>query len=337
MSSPELVTALASFTYDEKRVPLTINKTTVDVVANLGQRMLVALARPDDLREQDENARVMEQEMMNQLTINIKARGVLESLPLCAATARGVEIVSGHHRVRGAKAAGLKEVPILLDCSGLSRSAIVSKQLAHNNIAGFDDQDIVRRLAKQITEVDDMLAAYLPKTLNVEPAPVDLDKLLAPRVTFDWKTVTFVFLPHQFTAFQQLADTVAGSHDLLGAAALEQFKPFADAMSKYGRFKNVLAIGMAIAVLTALAQRDIANGLNLEDLMNEDGEPMRKGWVDVEFLLGSAQVSPEAAIVIKKALDRMLATGTVGKKNLWQALELWAADYLASSKSGGVA
>lgn len=275
----------------------------------------------------------MEPEAFNQLVANIKRRGGLESLPYCATTERGVEIVSGHHRVRAAKAAGLKQVPLLLDTSGLSRSAIVAKQLAHNNINGFDDKDVLRRLVKHITEVDDLLEAYLPKDLNVEPQPVDLDKLLAPRVTFDWKTVTLAFLPHQFTAFKEFADLLVGTQDLLGVAPLPYWQEFTKAMSQYSRIKGVVSIATVVAILTGVARRELAQGVSAAELA-ELAETQPGQWVELEGVLGTGKVPVEAAVVIRQAIERLIQTGQVSAKAPWQAVEFWAADSLGGQVSG---
>ena len=83
----------------------------------------IVLARvPSDLpKEQDINARTMDDDKFNQLVSNIKKRGTLEQLPYCALTNKGVEVVSGHHRMKAARIAGLDTVEILLDRSGLTR------------------------------------------------------------------------------------------------------------------------------------------------------------------------------------------------------------------------
>ena len=61
-----------------------------------------------ELREQDLNVRYMKDAMFKQLVSNIRSRGNLESLPFCARVVEKIEIISGHHRARAAKAAGLK-------------------------------------------------------------------------------------------------------------------------------------------------------------------------------------------------------------------------------------
>ena len=62
--------------------------------------LCICKANIDVLIEQDLNARYMSDNMFRQLTENIKNRGLLESLPYCCLTAKGIEVVSGHHRLR---------------------------------------------------------------------------------------------------------------------------------------------------------------------------------------------------------------------------------------------
>ena len=74
----------------------------VSVIAELEDGMCIAKCSLDSLREQDINARIMDDAKFNQLVANIEKRGTLEQLPYCVLTDRGVEIVSGHHRTRAA-------------------------------------------------------------------------------------------------------------------------------------------------------------------------------------------------------------------------------------------
>lgn len=77
---------------------------------------------------------------------------------------------------------------------------MAAKQLAHNAISGFDDQSTLKEIAKMIDDVDDMLESYIGKDIIGEPM-AELEKLLSPKVEFDWKNVTFTFLPHQAPRF----------------------------------------------------------------------------------------------------------------------------------------
>jgi len=57
----------------------------------------------DELREQDINARSQPKAMFDRLAATIRRDKRLEALPLVAATENGLEIVSGHHRVRASR------------------------------------------------------------------------------------------------------------------------------------------------------------------------------------------------------------------------------------------
>lgn len=298
----------------------------IDYVVDLGEQLWLAYANPDDLREQDRNARMMQPAMFNQLVANVKRRGTLESLPYCAEIDGRVEIVSGHHRVRAARAAGLKRIAVLVDRSGLSRSEIAAKQLAHNSICGFDDRDTLREIARMIENPDDLLEAFLPPDILAEIEPDDLDKLLAPRVEMEWRTVALVFLPHQMDTFVALIESLAGTHDLVAAAPIDLYDRFAEALSQYQRFKRIIAAGSAVALmseaaLAAVARHRIENGEEL-DL---DGDH----WVGLDAVFGCDRIPLAAAQVVMQAIAKALQNGEVTDSNRWQVLEYWAADRLA--------
>jgi hypothetical protein len=68
-------------------------------VFELGNGLELWKVPPSALREQDVNARSMPKAMFERLAQTIGRDKRLESLPLCDKTERGLEIVSGHHRV----------------------------------------------------------------------------------------------------------------------------------------------------------------------------------------------------------------------------------------------
>ena len=93
-------------------------KAKYEIIYDMGTELYIAKVQLADLKEQDINARIMKNEMQDQLTTNIKNRGQLESLPLIALMGEKLEIISGHHRVKSAREAGLKEIIVILDKSG---------------------------------------------------------------------------------------------------------------------------------------------------------------------------------------------------------------------------
>ena len=112
---------------------------------------------PGDLRGQDVNAQVLTPELDEALRRNIAERGALESVPFCAMTRRGLEIVSGHHRVAAAVDAGIDSIPVLVDTTGLDRSSIAAKQIAHNAIAGVADPQVLAIIAAEISRADELM------------------------------------------------------------------------------------------------------------------------------------------------------------------------------------
>ena len=285
----------------------------------MGSGLLIAKIKLADIREQDLNARIMKTEMQKQLTDNIKKRGQLESLPFCALIEGRIEVISGHHRLRSAKDAGLTEVFVILDVSSLRRSQVASKQIAHNAINGFDDQSTLREIAKMIDDVDDMLESYIGKEIIGEPM-AELEKLIAPKVEFAWKNVTFTFLPHQLKDLDKLLNVLGSlKPDFLGVADIDQHEEFIETVTKYQQFANVKNTGAAIHAMIRATEQIF------EDVHYDDSEE----WVQLTSLLGTPAIPKEAAEIIKEAVDKMTKEGTVGAKNKWQVLEYWAADYLA--------
>lgn len=296
------------------------NKIRYEVVADMGSGLVIAKVKLADLREQDINARIMKTEMQKQLTDNIKKRKQLESLPFCALIDDRIEIISGHHRIRSAKDSGvISEIYVILDVSGLRRSQVAAKQIAHNAISGFDDQSTLKEIAKMIADVDDMLESYIGKEILEEPM-AELEKLLSPKVEFDWKNITFTFLPHQMADMEKLISVLESvKPDFLGVADIDQHKPFMEAITKYQQFANVKNTGAAIHAMIR----------GTEQLLENVGFDDSQEWTQLTTLFGSAAIPQEAAEVIAEALKKMAEEGVVGQKNKWQALEYWAADYLA--------
>jgi len=230
----------------------------MELLSSLGNGLNLYMVPITVLREQDVNARIMDTSEYSQLVSNIRKTGYLESVPLCATVPdndTAVEIVSGHHRVRAAKEAGLTRIPILLDSSGLSRNEIVAKQLAHNRLVGRDDPETLRLLFDLLDTPDLMLESGLANDLLDIPQ-VDLEALLAPHLDMDWRVITFTFLPHQFDDVQNLLDAIPASDAVL-AGTIDQFDEFMKATLQYARLKNVRNAGLAIASLTAIALREI--------------------------------------------------------------------------------
>lgn len=290
----------------------------VEILADLGTGLFVALVPVNEFREQDINARIMDDSKFKRLVANIEKRGTLESLPYCTLTDRGIEIVSGHHRIKASRAAGIEKVPTLVDLSNLSRSQIAAKQIAHNALAGVDDENTLKEIAKLITDVDDMLESALDNDFFKEQE-TKIEKLSTIAVDIDWKTVEFLFLNHQIEDLKKLVDNVTPA-DTVGVASIEQFKPFVDALEKVKKFNNVKAVGTAINMMIKAALESIGETPVGEEKMD---------CVTIGSIIGQSAIPKESAATIKAAFDDLIKKGVIEKKQEWRALEMWAAEYLA--------
>lgn len=291
------------------------------VIYDMGSGLVIAKVQLDKVKEQDINARVMKNEMQDQLTANIKKRGQLESLPFLVLNAGKLEIVSGHHRIKSARAAELKEVIAIIDVSGLSRSQIAAKQLAHNAISGFDDDSTLREIVKMITDVDDMIESFVGKDIMEEPLE-QYEKMLSPSIQFDFKNVTFSFLPHQVQDVDVLVKNLeTTAPEIIGVAPYEQCKSFVETLSRYQKFTDIRNVGAAIHSMVQ----------NANERMNEVGFDEQEEWTYLAKLFGSSAVPGEAAKIIQQAIKKAEKEGVVTSKNRWQLIEYLCADYISGS------
>jgi ParB-like chromosome segregation protein Spo0J len=288
-------------------------------ILELGNGLELWKVHPSTLREQDVNARSMPKAMFERLTGTIARDKRLESLPLCAKTERGLEIIAGHHRVRAATAAGISEMFVLVDVTGLTRSQIAAKQLAHNAIEGQDNEQLLAEIYRQIEDAESKLEAFIDQKLDIELPKVKIEGL---DVEIDFKTVLLIFLPRVKERLDRALEYIRSSGARLDGvyiAADSDYAPLEKAVRKINEEYDVRVVADIIGKMADLALE--ASGVSVEG-------PER---VHLKDLFGSTWVPKEAAAVIKDAVAKMQAEGSIGKSNRWQVLEMWAANYLAGN------
>lgn len=209
------------------------------------------------LKEQDINAQVMEERKMKILTSNIKNRGALESLPYVLKEGEKFTIISGHHRVRAANNAGMKTCYCLVETNSLTKSQVISKQIAHNELVGAPDSEILGQLVKQMQDVDDLIASGLPEkylnSIDADSVTIDL-----PQLNFDWRTVTLTFLPDQVKDFEMLVKMIDSHSEMIGVANVKQYDEFVRVAHEFGKTQNIKSMSATISYLTDLALKEIA-------------------------------------------------------------------------------
>lgn len=237
-------------------------------MADLG--LALVLVDADKLWEQDENARTMPRNMFNQLTQNVTDRGGLESVPFCALTAKAVEIVSGHHRIRSLRAAKNKkpsismQIPILLDTTGLTRSDIRAKQLAHNSIEGTDDPQMLKQIYLQIDDANLRLQAF------IDESKLDLQIGEKAQITplsagFTFEHVKLFFLPHQLEDFEKALDTLEGTEDKVYLADHKSWSAFRKAINKIMAKEDIRSVGTALGRMSEIILNSYGSDKNVAE------------------------------------------------------------------------
>lgn len=232
-----------------------------EFVCQAGPNLEIWRVHVDEVREQDINARTMPPEMFDRLVSNIGKEGRLESIPLTVKRNGYFEMISGHHRLRAARSAGIQEILVLADTRDLDRSRVVAKQLAHNAIEGVDDQEVLKRLLEEITRVDDLLESYVdPDSLKgIKPESVNLDEII---LDLDSVVFTFSFLPSKFEKFEELAKLIPENSDVIGVCHKDIFETFKTALIKLGRTENIKSVGAMIARMTEVTLDYLQNKEN---------------------------------------------------------------------------
>lgn len=217
--------------------------------------MIIKQIDINDLREQDINPRILPNSAMRQLIKNVGNRGILESLPYCVRTENHIEIISGHHRIRAARAAGFNDIFILLDVSGLTRDEIKAKQLAHNSINGFDDPELLAELYNSINSAEARLEVYI----NEDALKTQLEKISPINIgdigtDLNFRQISFLFLPHQLDKFEEALDAIEPDAELVGISELTYFDKFKAALLKTRECEDIRSVGMILSKMCDIVQ-----------------------------------------------------------------------------------
>ncbi len=301
----------------------------------------LALVSPGDLKLLDDNARFMRNETFKQLVANIERDGFLASLPFCwryeirqdGPYLEGDEpryeylVLSGNHRVKAAKAAGLEKIVILYTWAELSEQERIAIQLSHNALVGEDDLATLKRLYERIGQVDLKSYAGLDDKTLALLQKVSLPPLSEPPL--DFQSVTMLFLPEEVERLKKAVDRAASlvAGDERFAAWQSDFDRFVSAISTVKAAWEIHNAATAIMLILDIFE---AHQDDLTAALAQHQANGRK-WVPMAAIFGGDRVPETAAQVIRDALDKTVSSGELTSKNLWQALEYWAADYLGGT------
>lgn len=213
-------------------------------------------------REQDKNAQVMSKETFDRLKHTIEQDGRLESLPFGFVRENPsgnteFHIISGHHRIRASRMAGIKEIFVLAQEDDLNDDAVKAKQLAHNALVGNSDPQVLKEIYDSIRDIDYKIRS------GVREEQMDKDRYKNVQVDdlsidFEFKTVKFMFLSHQLDKLDEVAEQI-NSTDAVRIAPLDQFDKFTETIRELSKAENVRNIGSLIERMCEIVSDHVAS------------------------------------------------------------------------------
>lgn len=297
-------------------------------LAAAGIPFKLAVVAPGEVRLLEKNARYMTNDQFRRLVENVKKDGGLSSVPFCIEDDKGLTCLSGNHRVEAARAAGLSQILVLYTDQAMSQQQRVAVQLSHNALVGQDDPVILRDLYNEITDlalktysgIDDKALGTLPK--------VSIEGLTEARL--DFRTLTFLLLPNEAERVKEVFERarVGLAADIVHLGQLADFERLIDVLTKVRQSYDVHNSAVALCLVLDIFERHLEE--LAEGWWDEENDAVRhKGWVPLASVFGGDTIPPEAAKVIRHAVEAMVSREQVSAKARWQAIEMWAADYLA--------
>lgn len=194
------------------------------------------------LREQDKNARVMDNDKFDRLAENIKRDGRLESLPLCVlkdnvAGNKEFHIISGHHRVRASKKAGVLNIPCLVIEREMTRDEIISKQLSHNSLSGYDDLNVLKDLYDEMEDIDFKIASGVKsEDLKISDVSVQIDDVM---VDLKFELINILFLDSQTKKLEEIIEFIDKDASIK-IVDKKDFDRFAEQARKVAKRENIV-------------------------------------------------------------------------------------------------
>lgn len=296
------------------------------------KKPVVQTGDPRTLKLLDVNARFMRHETFQALVENIRRDGHLTQLPFVWLDPEtGVRtVLSGNHRVQAAIEAGLTEIDWQESDDLPEEQQRIALQLSHNSISGEDDPTLLKSLYDSLENTDWRLYSGLDdKTLDML-AQVEVGSL--SEANLDFTSVMLMFLPDEYERAAAAFDAAKKmtSSDQRWLAPLPVYEQVLDSLATaHGALKVGNVATALMAILTVFEA-------HLEDLRSEwldplTFEPKHTGAVPIETLFGDRTIPADAGAIVAQALEAMVSRQDVDPKRKWQALERWAADYLAGA------
>ncbi|HYQ84239.1 MAG TPA: hypothetical protein VEP28_09600, partial [Rubrobacter sp.] len=123
-----------------------------------------------------------------------------------------------------------------------------------------------------------------------------------------------------------LRDAPEAASDEVLAVHMKDYDRWMEAVDATSRSYQVQNVATAVGILLDVFEAHIED---LQEGYHLDGMPLHGSWVPLTTVFGNQGVPADVAAVLARAVKRMRDAGDVNSKHLWQALEIWAAEYEA--------
>jgi hypothetical protein len=282
---------------------------------------------PKELKLLELNARYMRHEEFKRLVDNIKRDGKLTSVPFAWLDPEDNKylVLSGNHRVMASIDAGLEKINVMVTHDKLTKQQRIAIQLSHNAITGQDDPAILKELYEQIIDVDMKIYSGLDDdTLGLleKVQPMSLSE-----ANLAFQTLSIAFLPNELEEAKEVLDEAIklAKADETWLARYSEYDDWLDSVEIAGSAAGIRNNATAIKIMLDVFKNNITD---LAELYKDDNRKTGE-WVPIAPIFGTNNIPIKVAQILMKAIDKMLSRQEITKKNIWQALEYWAADYLA--------
>ena len=283
---------------------------------------------PNDLLLLERNARFMPSEQFRILVENIERDGCLSSVPFACREEDGqYRVLSGNHRVMAAVAARLDSIKVMVVDEVMSDEQRVAIQLSHNAIAGQDDPTMLLELFQEIDNIDwrgysGLDDFHLQSLMDIEVEPFS-------EVKIDFQSLMFLFLKSEMDdvdrVMKEALTFTSGAGDRW-LARFEDHDRLLKALETTYKAHHVRNVGTGLTLILDVFESHVHELSDVWVQMMEDGHWRPMWWTPIASVVGY-DMPPDASLVFKQAVDTMIARAEI--THPWQALEFWAAEYLA--------
>lgn len=276
---------------------------------------------PKDIKLLKVNARYMKPEEYEKLVSNIKKDGQLTSVPFCFYNENHeIEVLSGNHRVMASIDAGLNEIEVMLCKDKLSKEQALAIQLSHNSIAGQDDEELLKKLYGELESLE--FKEYSGLTDEFVNYCKEIEKdFKVP--TLSYQALNLLFLPEEIEEIKQvlesISDLLSSNHILSNKKDYDNYLESTTTVSKCLNIKNP---STTFLTMIRLAKENIDKLKELA-LNNEDID-----YIPLSAILGRSDINKDDAMIIDKALNKLISKGEIKKNNKEKGLAVLANLYL---------